>query len=64
MSLVDDAKAKLEEAKNKAEELKDDVSEKADILKQRLEGEADKANGHEFKGVAKIKASEIRDKLN
>ena len=29
MSLVDDAKAKLEEAKSKAEELKDDVSEKA-----------------------------------
>lgn len=64
MSLVDDAKAKLNKAKDAAEDIKDKVSEKADIAKQRIEGEVDKAKGDELKGEAKVKASEIRDKLS
>ena len=63
MSLIDDAKAKLEEAKNAAGDIADKVSEKADIAKQNAEGHIDKANGHEVKGEAKIKASELRDKI-
>jgi len=64
MSLVDDAKAKLNEARDAAEDLKDKVSEKADIAKQRIEGEADKAKGDDLKGEAKVQASKIRDKLS
>lgn len=63
MSLIDDAKAKIEEAKDVAKDAADKVSDKADIAKQRLEGEADKAKGDDLKGEAKIKSSQVRDKL-
>ena len=64
MSLVDDAKAKLEEAKDAAKGVADKVSEKADIAKQRVEGEVDKAKGDDLKGETKVKVSEVRDKLS
>jgi hypothetical protein len=64
MSLADDAKAKLNETKDAAENMEDKVSEKVDIAKQRIEGEVDKAKGDNLKGEAKVKASEIRDKLS
>lgn len=64
MGLMDDAKAKLEEVKVAANDAADKISEKADIAKQRVEGEADKANGDKVKGEAKIQASKARDELN
>ena len=64
MSLMDDAKAKFEEAKDVAKDAANTVSEKADIAKQRLDGEADKAKGDDLKGEAKIKSSQVRDKLS
>lgn len=64
MGFTDDAKKKLEEAQENAQNVADDAAENIDIAKQRVEGEIDKAQGHNIKGEAKIKASEIRDKLN
>lgn len=64
MSLLDDAKSKLEEVKNAAQDASEKISEQADIVKQRVEGEADKAKGDDLKGEAKVKMSEVRDKLN
>ena len=64
MGLIDDAKAKVEEAKDVAKDAADKVSEKADIAKQRLEGEVDKAKGDDLKGDAKVKSSQVRDKLS
>ena len=64
MGLKDDVKAKFEEAKDVAKDAADKVSEKADIAKQRLEGEVDKAKGDDLKGEAKVKSSQVRDKLS
>ncbi len=64
MGFMDDAKAKLDNAKDTAKKIADDVSEKVDIAKQRVEGEVDKAKGDDLKGEAKIKTSEVRDKLH
>ena len=64
MSLLDDAKDKLEEARDAAKDASDKISEKADIAKQHIEGEADKAKGDDLKGETKIKASEVRNKLS
>ena len=64
MGLIDNAKAKVEEAKDVAKDAADKVSEKADIAKQRLEGEVDKAKGDDLKGEAKVKSSQVRDKLS
>ncbi|HJM04597.1 MAG TPA: hypothetical protein QF549_03110 [Candidatus Saccharimonadaceae bacterium] len=64
MGFADDAKKKLEDAQANAEEVAEDTAENIDIAKQRVEGEIDKAQGHTIKGEAKIKTSELRDKLN
>ncbi|MEO5950001.1 MAG: hypothetical protein ABIQ04_00985 [Candidatus Saccharimonadales bacterium] len=64
MGLMEDAKAKLDEAKDTAKDTADKISQKTDIAKQRVEGEIDKAKGDNLKGEAKIKTSEVRDKLS
>ena len=64
MGIIDDAKAKVDEVKDVAKDTADKVSEKADIAKQRLEGEVDKAKGDDLKGEAKVKSSQVRDKLS
>jgi hypothetical protein len=64
MSIQDDAKAKFNQAKDAAKDTADHVSKKADIAKQRLEGEVDKAKGKNLRGEAKIKTSQVRDKLS
>lgn len=63
MKILDEAKAKFDEAKDVAKDAAGKVSEEVDIAKQRLEGEVDKAKGDDLKGEAKVKSSQVRDKL-
>lgn len=64
MSLLDTAKDKFDKAKDAAADASDKISAQADIAKQRIEGEIDKAKGDNLKGDAKVKTSQVRDKLN